>query len=83
MQFKRIQILANADSSVRTSANFSSLPQTQPEPEAQPALKKYVLVLDLDETLVHYKDSSYFTPPPYSNKNKQPEDPKLKVRPGV
>ena len=34
--------------------------------------KQYTLVLDLDETLVHFKDSRYLT-----------DDQKLKVRPGV
>ena len=35
-------------------------------------MKSYLLVLDLDETLVHFKDSKYLT-----------DDQKLKIRPGV
>ena len=34
--------------------------------------KKYILVLDLDETLVHFKDSRYLK-----------DEQKLRVRPGV
>jgi histidinol phosphatase-like enzyme len=37
-----------------------------------PGKKQYTLVLDLDETLVHFKDSRYLT-----------DDQKLKIRPGV
>jgi hypothetical protein len=37
-----------------------------------PLKRNYILVLDLDETLVHFKDSRYLT-----------DDQKLKVRPGV
>ena len=35
-------------------------------------VKAYTLVLDLDETLVHFKDSKYLS-----------DDQKLKIRPGV
>jgi TFIIF-interacting CTD phosphatase-like protein len=45
---------------------------TMPSPRNKPPHKKYFLVLDLDETLVHFKDSRYLT-----------DDQKLKIRPGV
>ena len=53
-----------------------SSPASSPRPvlvnKGIPQKKNYILVLDLDETLVHFKDSRYLT-----------DDQKLKVRPGV
>lgn len=44
-------------------------------------MKKYILVLDLDETLVHYKEGYSGFSNAFSYKMN--EDAKLKVRPGV
>lgn len=48
------------------------IPAIEPFPSNRPKVKKYVLVLDLDETLVHFKESRYLS-----------DDEKLKVRPHV
>ena len=48
-----------------------SPPQTVEQPKV-PKYKTYTLVLDLDETLVHFKDSRFLS-----------DDQKLKIRPGV
>jgi TFIIF-interacting CTD phosphatase-like protein len=45
---------------------------TSPRNGGKSGKKQYILVLDLDETLVHFKDSRYLT-----------DDQKLKIRPGV
>jgi hypothetical protein len=54
---------------VRSKSGLHASPK-----KARPDHEKYILVLDLDETLVHYKESIKFNISDYD---------KLKVRPGV